>query len=48
MATWLSNHCIGLNQRGYGALLAEACFTSARVSCVSALLLYLFILVVAF
>lgn len=32
MATWLSNQCIGLNQMGYGALLSEACFTSARVS----------------
>ncbi|KAM7198694.1 Pyridoxal phosphate-dependent transferase [Naviculisporaceae sp. PSN 640] len=32
VATWLSNRCIGLNQKGYGALLSEACFTSSRFS----------------
>ncbi|KAK0744747.1 pyridoxal phosphate-dependent transferase [Apiosordaria backusii] len=29
VSTWLSNQCIGLDQKGYGALLAEACFTSS-------------------
>jgi hypothetical protein len=32
MATWLSNQTIGLNPGGYGMLLGEAAFTSARVS----------------
>lgn len=32
MSTWLSNQCIGLGENGYGALLKEASFTSARVS----------------
>lgn len=32
MSTWLSNKTIGLDQYGYGALLGEAAFTSARVS----------------
>lgn len=32
VSTWLSNKCIGLDQKGYGALLAEACFTSSRLS----------------
>lgn len=31
MATWLSNKTIGLNETGYGRLLGEAAFTSARV-----------------
>jgi glutamate/tyrosine decarboxylase-like PLP-dependent enzyme len=31
MAAWLSNQTIGLNPRGYGMLLGEAAFTSARV-----------------
>ncbi|XRM42698.1 hypothetical protein ABZX51_005909 [Aspergillus tubingensis] len=32
MSTWLSNKTIGLDQYGYGALLGEAAFTSARLS----------------
>src|SRR6186713_710785 len=32
MSTYLSNKCIGLNQEGYGALLAEVTFTCSRVS----------------
>ncbi|KAF7596071.1 hypothetical protein BBP40_003333 [Aspergillus hancockii] len=32
MATWLSNQTIGLNPCGYGMLLGEAAFTSARLS----------------
>jgi glutamate/tyrosine decarboxylase-like PLP-dependent enzyme len=32
MSTWLSNKTIGLNPDGYGRLLGEAAFTSARVS----------------
>ncbi|KAK4225958.1 pyridoxal phosphate-dependent transferase [Podospora fimiseda] len=32
VSTWLSNKCVGLDQNGYGALLSEACFTSARIS----------------
>ncbi|KAK4174666.1 pyridoxal phosphate-dependent transferase [Triangularia setosa] len=32
VSTWLSNQCIGLDHKGYGALLAEACFTSSRLS----------------
>ena len=31
MSTWLSNKTIGLNPGGYGTLLGEAAFTSARV-----------------
>lgn len=31
MSTWLSNQTIGLNPGGYGTLLGEAAFTSARV-----------------
>lgn len=31
MAAWLSNQTIGLNPCGYGMLLGEAAFTSARV-----------------
>lgn len=32
MAAWLSNQTIGLDPTGYGMLLGEAAFTSARVS----------------
>ncbi|KAI3231206.1 hypothetical protein DTO012A9_8158 [Penicillium roqueforti] len=32
MAAWLSNQTIGLDPRGYGMLLGEAAFTSARLS----------------
>ncbi|KAK0625573.1 putative L-aspartate decarboxylase [Lasiodiplodia hormozganensis] len=32
VSTWLSNKCIGLHNQGYGALLAEACFTSSMFS----------------
>lgn len=32
MSTWLSNQTIGLNPGGYGTLLGEAAFTSARLS----------------
>lgn len=32
MATWFSNTTIGLDGNGYGRLLGEAAFTSARVS----------------
>ncbi|GES66446.1 pyridoxal-dependent decarboxylase domain protein [Aspergillus terreus] len=32
MATWFSNQVIGLNTTGYGRLLGEASFTSARLS----------------
>lgn len=32
MGTWLSNQTIGLDENGYGRLLGEAAFTSARVS----------------
>lgn len=31
MGAWLSNHSIGLGTGGYGSLLGEAAFTSARV-----------------
>lgn len=31
MSTWLSNQTIGLNPSGYGTLLGEAAYTSARV-----------------
>lgn len=31
MSTWLSNKTIGLDTDGYGLLLGEAAFTSARV-----------------
>lgn len=31
MSIWLSNYCIGLNTSGYGALLAEVSFNSAKV-----------------
>lgn len=31
MAVWLSNQTIGLDPKGYGMLLGEAAFTSARV-----------------
>lgn len=31
MAAWMSNQTIGLNPTGYGRLLGEAAFTSARV-----------------
>lgn len=31
MGTWLSNQTIGLDENGYGRLLGEAAFTSARV-----------------
>ncbi|KAB8201918.1 pyridoxal phosphate-dependent transferase [Aspergillus parasiticus] len=32
MAAWMSNQTIGLNPTGYGRLLGEAAFTSARLS----------------
>ncbi|THC87545.1 hypothetical protein EYZ11_013009 [Aspergillus tanneri] len=32
MGAWLSNTSIGLGKKGYGALLGEAAFTSARLS----------------
>lgn len=32
MSTWFSNQTIGLDPSGYGMLLGEAAFTSARVS----------------
>ncbi|KAA8646784.1 hypothetical protein EYZ11_011412 [Aspergillus tanneri] len=32
MSAWLSNQTIGLDPRGYGMLLGEAAFTSARLS----------------
>jgi glutamate/tyrosine decarboxylase-like PLP-dependent enzyme len=32
MAAWLSNQTIGLDPKGYGMLLGEAAFTSARAS----------------
>ncbi|CAG7558667.1 unnamed protein product [Fusarium equiseti] len=32
MSAWFSNQTIGLNHRGYGKLLGEATFTSARLS----------------
>ncbi|KPM44453.1 hypothetical protein AK830_g2118 [Neonectria ditissima] len=32
MSAWFSNQTIGLNHRGYGMLLGEATFTSARLS----------------
>ncbi|KAF5641537.1 L-tyrosine decarboxylase [Fusarium sp. NRRL 52700] len=32
MSVWLSNQAIGLNPNGYGKLLGEAAFTSARLS----------------
>ncbi|KAF5018638.1 hypothetical protein F66182_9388 [Fusarium sp. NRRL 66182] len=32
MSAWFSNQTIGLNHRGYGRLLGEATFTSARLS----------------
>ncbi|KAK0716870.1 pyridoxal phosphate-dependent transferase [Lasiosphaeria miniovina] len=32
VSTWLSHQCIGLDQKGYGARLSEACFTSSRFS----------------
>ncbi|KAE8368365.1 pyridoxal-dependent decarboxylase domain protein [Aspergillus caelatus] len=32
MAAWMSNQTIGLNPAGYGRLLGEAAFTSARLS----------------
>ncbi|KAE8392515.1 pyridoxal-dependent decarboxylase conserved domain protein [Aspergillus alliaceus] len=32
MSTWLANECIGLNEKGYGALLGEASFTSSRIA----------------
>ena len=32
MATWFSNATIGLDRNGYGRLLGEAAWTSARVS----------------
>ncbi|KAL8650132.1 MAG: hypothetical protein Q9226_005273 [Calogaya cf. arnoldii] len=32
MSTWLANKCIGTGREGYGALLAEACFTISRLS----------------
>ena len=31
MSTWLANRCIGTGPEGYGALLAEVCFTISRV-----------------
>lgn len=35
MATWFSNATIGLDRKGYGRLLGEAAWTSARVSILS-------------
>lgn len=35
MATWFSNTTIGLDEDGYGRLLGEAAWTSARVSILS-------------
>lgn len=32
MAAWFSNQTIGLHSAGYGMLLGEATFTSARVT----------------
>ncbi|KAL8801326.1 MAG: hypothetical protein Q9182_004532 [Xanthomendoza sp. 2 TL-2023] len=32
MSTWLANRCIGTGPEGYGALLAEVCFTISRLS----------------
>ncbi|GKU09337.1 unnamed protein product [Fusarium langsethiae] len=32
MSAWFSNQTIGLNHKGYGKLLGEATFTSARIS----------------
>ncbi|KAK1750944.1 pyridoxal phosphate-dependent transferase [Echria macrotheca] len=32
MSTWLAHYCIGLDQGGYGALLAETCYASSRFS----------------
>ncbi|KAL8682657.1 MAG: hypothetical protein Q9186_001344 [Xanthomendoza sp. 1 TL-2023] len=32
MSTWLANRCIGMGVDGYGALLAEVCFTTSRLS----------------
>ncbi|KAL9026501.1 MAG: hypothetical protein Q9196_004837 [Gyalolechia fulgens] len=31
MSTWLANRCIGMDTKGYGALLGEVCFTISRV-----------------
>lgn len=31
MSVWLSNYCIGLNSSGYGTLLSEVSFNSAKV-----------------
>ncbi|KAL8729997.1 MAG: hypothetical protein Q9166_004320 [cf. Caloplaca sp. 2 TL-2023] len=32
MSTWLANRCIGMGTEGYGALMAEVCFTISRLS----------------
>ncbi|KAL8834411.1 MAG: hypothetical protein Q9176_007498 [Flavoplaca citrina] len=32
MSTWLANRCIGTGPEGYGALMAEVCFTISRLS----------------
>ncbi|KAL8918120.1 MAG: hypothetical protein Q9208_007562 [Pyrenodesmia sp. 3 TL-2023] len=32
MSTWLANRCVGMDTKGYGALLGEVCFTISRLS----------------